>query len=134
MQAEWHRQDENSETKIMAYGFYYDLDLFSDFTYYLTDTNRGDQFEQQDRRWVGGLDARHTITSQWFGSDVENSFGLQVRNDWINNGLYQTEDRVRVWTTDTDLGGLHHGLLHLLPADTDVNHLTDTQVGLYVGE
>jgi hypothetical protein len=52
LQAEWHRADENSETKIMAYGFYYDLDLFSDFTYYLTDPNLGDQFEQQDRRWV----------------------------------------------------------------------------------
>ena len=37
LQAEWHRQGENSETKIMAYGFYYDLDLFSDFTYFLTD-------------------------------------------------------------------------------------------------
>jgi hypothetical protein len=37
LQAEWHRQDENSETKITAYGFYYDLDLFSDFTYFLTD-------------------------------------------------------------------------------------------------
>ena len=57
LQAEWHRQDENSETKIMAYGFYYDLDLFSDFTYYLTDPIKGDQFEQQDRRWVAGLDA-----------------------------------------------------------------------------
>src|SRR6202453_3876344 len=84
VQAEWHRSDENSQTKIMAYGFYYDLDLFSDFTYYLVDTNRGDQFEQQDRRWVGGLDARQTYFSQWFGGrDVENSFGLQARNDWI---------------------------------------------------
>ncbi len=52
--------DGNSETKITAYGFYYDLDLFSDFTYFLTDPNHGDQFEQQDRRWVAGLDARHT--------------------------------------------------------------------------
>src|SRR5208282_354569 len=58
LQAEWHHQDGNSETKIMAYGFYYELDLFSDFTYYLTDPTLGDQFEQQDRRWVGGLDAR----------------------------------------------------------------------------
>ena len=30
----------NSETKITAYAFYYDLDLFSDFTYFLTDTNQ----------------------------------------------------------------------------------------------
>ena len=95
LQAEWHRQSENSETKITAYGFYYYLDLFSDFTYFLTDTNKGDQFEQQDQRWVAGLDAHHTLFNQWFGREVENTFGLQVRNDWINNGLYQTEDRVR---------------------------------------
>ena len=92
LQAEWHRQGTNSESKVMAYGFYYDLDLFSDFTYFLTDPIRGDQFEQQDRRWVAGLDARHTIFSQWFGRKVENTFGLQIRNDWINNGLYQTEE------------------------------------------
>ncbi|MGD0410345.1 MAG: TonB-dependent receptor [Verrucomicrobiota bacterium] len=133
LQAEWHRQAGDSETKIMAYGFYYDLDLFSDFTYYLTDPVHGDQFEQQDKRWVGGLDARHTITSEWFGRDVESSFGLQVRNDWINNGLYQTEDRVRVWKTDADPLGLPAGVASaLLPPDTDVNRLADTQVGLYV--
>ncbi len=124
LQAEWHRHDANSETKIMAYGFYYDLDLFSDFTYFLTDPIRGDQFEQQDRRWVAGLDARHTIFSQWFGRKVENTFGLQVRNDWINNGLYQTEDRVRVDKTDSSTGTT-------LPATTQADRFTDTQVGFY---
>ena len=93
--------DANSEAKATAYGFYYDLNLFSDFTYYLTDPVRGDQFEQQDRRWVAGVDAHHTIFSQWFSRKVENTFGLQVRNDWIHNGLYQTEDRVRVDKTDS---------------------------------
>jgi hypothetical protein len=126
LQAEWHRQDENSETRIMAYGFYYYLDLFSDFTYFLTDTNQGDQFEQQDKRWAGGLDARHTIYSEWFGRDVQNTFGLQVRNDWIDNGLYQTENRVRVQKIDSQNGD------SILPADTDVNDLTDTQVGFWV--
>src|SRR5271165_5090400 len=100
LQAEWHRQGANSETKLMAYGFYYDLDLFSDFTYFLTDPIRGDQFEQKDRRWVAGLDARHTIFSQWFGRKVENTFGLQVRNDWVHNGLYRTDGRVRTDKTD----------------------------------
>ena len=124
LQAEWHGSGENTETKIMAYGFYYDLDLFSDFTYYLTDPNRGDQFEQQDRRWVGGLDARHTIVSQWFDHDVENSFGLQARNDWINNGLYQSEDRVRVAKLDSATGTI-------LPATTEADRFTDTEVGIY---
>ena len=63
LQGEWHRQGTYSESTLMAYMFYYDLNLFSDFTYYLTDYQKGDQFEQQDRRWVGGLDAHHTIFS-----------------------------------------------------------------------
>ncbi len=124
LQAEWHRQDKNSATKIMAYRFYYDLDLFSDFTYFLTDPVRGDQFEQQDRRWVAGLDARHTIFSLWFGRKVENTFGLQVRNDWINNGLYQTENRVRVDKTDFSTG-------NTLPATTQADRFMDTQLGFY---
>jgi hypothetical protein len=124
LQSEWHRKDANSETKIMAYGFYYDLDLFSDFTYFLTDPIRGDQFEQKERRWVAGLDARHTIFSQWFGRKVENTFGLQVRNDWINNGLFQTENRVRVDKTDSSTGTT-------LPATTQADRFTETQVGFY---
>ena len=124
VQAEWHRQSADSQTKITAYVFYYDLDLFSDFTYYLTDPVDGDQFEQRDQREVAGLDARHTLFNQWFGREVENTFGLQVRNDWINNGLYQTEDRVRRDKWDAATGTI-------LPADTDVNELTDTQVGFY---
>ena len=74
LQGEWHRLQAESATKIMAYGFRYDLDLFSDFTYYLTDTTRGDQFEQQDKRWVAGFDARHTIFSEWAGRRVEEYF------------------------------------------------------------
>jgi hypothetical protein len=124
LQGEWRRQSGNSETKITAYGFYYDLDLFSDFNYYLTDPVHGDQFEQQDRRWVGGLDVRHTISSEWFGREVENSFGLQARNDWINNGLYQTEDRARVDKLDSATGAV-------LPATVEADQFTDTEAGLY---
>jgi hypothetical protein len=124
LQGEWHRLDANSETKITAYAFYYDLDLFSDFTYFLTDTNRGDQFEQQDRRWVGGLDARHTTFNEWFGREVQNSIGLQIRNDWINNGLYQTQDRVRLDKLDSATDTI-------LPATTEADRFTDTQAGIY---
>jgi hypothetical protein len=142
LQGEWHRQDENSETKITAYGFYYDLNLFSDFTYFLNDPTKGDQFEQQDRRWVAGLDAHHTIFSQWFGRKVENTFGVQVRNDWVHNGLYRTEDHMRtdkidVVACDTnpisacDPDGTVNGSYPILPADTDLNKFTDTIVSFY---
>jgi len=139
VQAEWHRQDEHSRTQIMVYGFYYYLNLFSDFTYYLDDPVKGDQFEQQDKRWVAGIDARHTIFSQWFGHKVENTFGLQLRNDWVNNGLYRTENRVRTDKNDInacnaepiDACNSDPNLVAILPADTDVNRFTDTMIGFY---
>lgn len=124
LQGEWHRLHANSATRIMAYGFRYGLDLFSNFTYYLTDTTRGDQFEQQDKRWVAGLDAGHTFYSEWAGRKVENTLGLQIRSDWIRNGLYQDENRVRVDKTDSETG-------NPLPATTQADRFTDTQAGIY---
>ncbi len=100
LQGEWHHQGDNSESKIMAAVWYYDLDLFSDFTYYLVDYGKEDQFNQQDRRWVGYLDAHHTVFSRWLGRKMSNTFGVQLRNDWINNGLYRTQNRVRTAKTD----------------------------------
>jgi len=128
LQSEWHRQDAHSVSKVVAYGFYYDMDLFSNFTYYLVDPIRGDQFEQKDRRWVAGLDARHTIFSRWFGRKVENTFGLQVRNDWINNGLYATENRVRMDKTDYNTDD---PVPPILPATRERDRFTDTLVGFY---
>ncbi len=136
LQGEWHHRGRNSETKIMAYGFYYDLNLFSDFTYYLVDPFTGDQFEQQDRRWVAGFDARHTIFGEWFGRKVETTFAMQLRNDWIHNGLFRTEDRVRTSKTyytanyegDCDANGDCSSLdqVAVLPEYTDQNKFTET--------
>ncbi len=128
LQAEAHRQGTNSKSKLMTYGFYYDLDLFSDFTYFLTDPVHGDQFQQKDRRWVAGLDAHHTIFSTWYGRKVGNTFGLQLRNDWIHNGLYQAENRVRVDKTDYNTGD---PIPPTLPATTEEDRFSDTQVGFY---
>jgi hypothetical protein len=139
LQGEWHHEGENSETKVAAYGFYYDLNLFSDFTYYLDDPVKGDQFEQHDRRWVAGLDAHHAIFSTWLGHKVANAFGFEVRNDWVRNGLYRSEDRVR--TDKTDINACNEepipecatnpNLVAILPAATDLNQFTDTMIGLY---
>jgi hypothetical protein len=140
LQAEWHREDAKSKTKVTVYGFYYYLNLFSDFTYFLDDPVKGDQFEQQDRRWVFGLDAHHTLFSQWFGRKVENTFGVQLRNDWVNNGLFRTENRVRTDKNDINACDVepiaacikNPNLVAVLPADTDLNKFTDTMIGFYV--
>ncbi len=54
----------------------------------------------------------------------KNTFGLQVRNDWIHNGLFQSEDRVRVDKMDSSTGDT-------LPATTEADRFTDTQPGFY---
>ncbi|MCO5051496.1 MAG: TonB-dependent receptor [Verrucomicrobiae bacterium] len=124
LQAEWNRADANSATRLAAYSFYYDLDLISDFTYFLVDTNRGDQFEQTDRRWVAGANAGHTWFNEWFARDVENTFGLQLRNDVIRNGLYQTQAGQRVDKVNADDG-------RVLSATTRADDVLQTSFGGY---
>ena len=127
LQAEWHRQDENSETRIMAYGFYYDLDLFSDFTYFLTDTNQGDQFEQQDKRWVGGLDARHThFQPNGLAGTCKTRSVCRSATTGSTTAFIRRRIACAFRQIDSQNGD------SILPADTDVDDLTDTQVGFYV--
>jgi outer membrane receptor protein involved in Fe transport len=99
---QWHRAGENSMTRMLAFGYYYELDLFSDFTYYLNDPVNGDQFEQQDKRWVSGVQASHQWSRQLGRIATDNTIGLQVRNDVINNGLFHTTERERLSTTRSD--------------------------------
>jgi len=130
LQGEWHHHGANSQTSIMAYGFFYYLNLFSDFTYYLIDPYKGDQFEQQDRRWVSGFDIRHTISSKWYGRRVETTFGMQLRNDWIHNGLYRASGRVRTDKTYYTVNYLDEpsslDQIAVLPSATDLNKFTET--------
>ena len=88
---EWHRQDKNSKTQIMAYGLYTSLDLYSNLTYFMDDPVNGDQFGQPDERFVTGSKATHTIFHKLGRFDSESTFGLQFRNDNINNALLKTK-------------------------------------------
>ncbi|PPD34972.1 MAG: TonB-dependent receptor [Methylomonas sp.] len=102
LSTEWHRQDENSATKLMAYGLYTQMDLYSNFTYFLNDPVRGDQFAQPDQRWVSGLKASHSFFHHIGDADSESTFGLQIRNDNIHNGLLLTQAQVRYDTVRED--------------------------------
>lgn len=100
---DWQRSSRNALTKITAYGLGYDLDLFSNFTYYLNDPVHGDQIEQVDHRFVTGGKITHRRLERWAGRSMQNTFGLQVRNDDITNvGLYRTQARVRFETRSQD--------------------------------
>jgi len=99
----WLRNNDVGTTKLTVYGFYYRLNLFSNFTYLLSDQVNGDQFEQIDRRFVSGADLKRTWNQTWFGKDVENVLGVQIRNDYIpHSGLDHTVNRqvLNVWVDD----------------------------------
>ncbi|TGK20519.1 TonB-dependent receptor [Leptospira stimsonii] len=93
---EGFRRNKNTDAKLLIFGLYNDLALFSNTTYFLNDPERGDQIEQTDRRSVSGLKGSYKILSHWNELKFENQFGLQIRRDFIDNSLYHTEARAQL--------------------------------------
>jgi outer membrane receptor protein involved in Fe transport len=96
---EWQHGSGNTLSKIQAYGLGYDLGLISNFTFYLDDPVHGDQREQVDHRFVTGARAFQKRQSRWGRRPVENTIGVQFRNDNVMQvSLFHTERRVRLET------------------------------------
>ncbi len=102
LSAEYHQADEHSATKILGYSYYYKMGLWNDFTFFLDDPVNGDQFEQKDTRWVKGVRASRTWFGNWCGMAMENTAGLDIRNDVIHDGLVHTKDRMVLYTVRDD--------------------------------
>jgi hypothetical protein len=96
----WDRDLSDGQLHADFYVGKYDLDLFSNFTYFLSDPVNGDQFEQEDGRWFLGGEVRR----EWdFGDKNKLTIGLQTRHDIIDGvGLYNTTDTVRTSTVRVD--------------------------------
>jgi TonB dependent receptor/TonB-dependent Receptor Plug Domain/Carboxypeptidase regulatory-like domain len=100
---EWQRTHGNGTTKLTAYGIAFDMNLFSNFTFLLDDPVDGDQFHQADQRFVAGGRLSHRRMARWGERLVENTVGVQLRNDAIDNvGLYRTSARQRLATVRED--------------------------------
>ena len=100
---EWQRSNGNASTTLSAYGLKYDLDLFSNFTYFLDDPENGDQFQQTDHRFVSGARLTHRRIGRWMDRPTQNTVGVQFRNDHISDiGLYHTLERERLETVRQD--------------------------------
>jgi hypothetical protein len=100
----WHKQSEHMRSKFNWYAISYDFDLFSNFTYLTDATNspNGDQFAQNDKRTVlGGSASRSWLSASDAGLDMVNTLGVQVRQDQIHLGLFDTASR-QVQTTIRD--------------------------------
>ncbi len=110
----WRRTGTESASKVSAYVIRNQLDLYSNFTYFMNDPVNGDQFAQPDRRVTSGLDATHTFhlhRGAIVASDL--TVGARLQNDNIYNGLHDTRARRRLATTRED-------------------HIVETSGGLFV--
>ena len=96
------RKNGNATTSLKAWAGYYDLELYSNFTYFLNDP-RGDQFEQSESRFFAGFDLTQHRDYEICGLPSHTSYGFQSQNDWIDDiGLYLTQNRRRFDTVRQD--------------------------------
>jgi outer membrane receptor protein involved in Fe transport len=81
-------QNQSFEAQIFASK--YDFSLFSNFTFFASDSINGDMINQQDDRLILGFNAKYVV------SNKKNKFtiGAGLRQDDIKNGLFQAPNRV----------------------------------------
>jgi len=106
---EWAQQRQNLQRRANAYVVDSSLNLWSNFTYCLNDIaltgncNRGDQFEQVDRRQVYGGGISQAWQMTWRGRPAELTVGLQGRFDDIGEvALNTSSQRLRTGTIRRD--------------------------------
>ncbi|MGE3958236.1 MAG: TonB-dependent receptor [Vicinamibacterales bacterium] len=101
---------------------YYDLDLFSNLTFWTMSPTQGDQIWQADRRLSGG---GQVAVSRFVGQQVgrlEMAAGLQARHD---------AGRVRLRNTVARVPVVKQATSGLLPATTYDNAIAETSVSPY---
>lgn len=93
-----YTDDAAAPVNVVAYGHYYDFRLTSNFTYFLDNPQDGDEFEQQDRRFVTGgrIDKSFAFDA---GVPVELLLGVEGRYDFIDPVLLARTAARRVLTT-----------------------------------
>ena len=109
----WRQTDTDAASKVSAYLIRNQLDLYSNFTYFLDDPVNGDQFRQPDRRVTSGINASHTWHAHPGEVASSLTLGAQLQNDNAFNGLYNTIARRPLSSTRED-------------------HVVETSVGLFL--
>lgn len=87
------QSDDLGAWKANAYVVKSQLDLFNNFTYFLSDPVLGDQFHQHDDRLMAGANISRTLNGTLAGLPMQTTFGLQSRYDAIDLALTNTFQR-----------------------------------------
>lgn len=96
-------QWQGKEWLLTAYSVRSELDLFSNFTYFLDDPVNGDQFEQLDSRTIYGGNIERKTSASFANRDFRLHYGMQLQYDDIDDvALYRTADLRRLSTVRQD--------------------------------
>ena len=87
------QSDDAGAWKANAYVVKSQLDLYNNFTYFLSDPVLGDQFHQHDDRLMAGANVARTLNGSFAGLPVQTTFGLQSRYDAVDLALTDTFQR-----------------------------------------
>tara|TARA_B100001059_G_scaffold235492_1_gene281330 strand:- start:12 stop:2027 length:2016 start_codon:yes stop_codon:yes gene_type:complete len=94
---------QGEHVKASAYVINYDLNLYSNFSYFLNDPINGDQFNQQDSRNIYGTNISYQFETKTSDINMQHTTGIEIRHDHIDNvGLYNTQARERLSTVRQD--------------------------------
>ncbi len=89
------QRTQNRLFELDAYLIRSQLELNSDFTYFLANPAAGDQFQQSERRTLAGVNASESWSTQLSGLPLRNKLGVQARVDRLSPvGLYSTVERI----------------------------------------
>lgn len=86
----------SGEFEAQAYACSYRFKLFSDFTFFLNDTIRGDMIEQDDNRTIKGVNAKYSIGHRLLNMYNKFTIGATYRSDEIENQLWHAPHRDRL--------------------------------------
>ena len=97
VQVNFHVQGTDAHAfDLQAYLVNYQFKLFSNFTFFLEDPERGDTIEQTDIRRVAGINSDYTFHHYWGPYLAHTTMGGGLRADNAAVGLWKSPDRQRL--------------------------------------
>lgn len=103
LSADWTRRYADGALRANAYLVRSGLNLFSNFSFFKDDALNGDQFNQAEKRVLGGINTDRSWQHKLGRFPSETTLGLQLRQDRLSPvGLYTSVGRQRLATTRED--------------------------------
>jgi outer membrane receptor for Fe3+-dicitrate len=89
-----YRPNDHSSFKNQAYYSRYNFNLYSDFTFFLSDAIHGDELNQKDNRNMSGYKSNYSTRTTFLGKQLNSEIGAGVRYDNASISLDHVEKRV----------------------------------------